>query len=692
MNMKYPVRKENPIMNLKKGLFCASFSLLCLSAISFSFFNARPVVGHAQDEIARKEVLKNYSDSDFDDETEVDSNKLTVTVTAATKTSTGESLTLNFTTGGTGFQDSTNTYILAPMEPEFATYYASFVELSDEEKDEIKRQYDAGEYETLIYSGEIYTIVNRGSGRTDVVIPKTLGRGIFFKFNVVAIHENVITAAALAPEGGTALTSITIPDSVETIYDNSFPETLPESFEFNVEYLEADIPDTWAANWNHGAKVNYGYTYPSKKVNENITAMPSYGDKDSNFFIGYYPENEKQYPLVMSYKLKGETTTRYFEFEKSKTSSIGSHYDAVGNDLQGSNKILYADIPLDLSKGDEIDPHSVVIHNIYEAKKDSGWKLVSETPYQAHPGIAFSEALDVTDLLGYEFTGLSSFAGYTSVNLIFSHKGNEAYSALKPSFYRQYKDRIAAGTVYVRYRFASLSSCSFGITYEKGGVLETTQVPIQTPVNYYNLAFESGNNVSFLLKNSDVGAGFNATSIRKISFVGFYVTTELYLNGKGIVSKSGVVSRFANFELMNTDVAAPSFDINAFLFILIGAYIVLFLVGSTIYFFIIKEKYKNDEFRRVKPKSYWFKAVLAMFGSLIVILAVVFIVLRCTAMNNAIVVYNPVDAFIIITMVASILIVGYFIKYLVTASKARKERIAALKLKLNEDVDEDGTN
>ena len=143
---------------------------------------------------------------------------------------------------------------------------------------------------------------------------------------------------------------------------------------------------------------------------------------------------------------------------------------------------------------------------------------------------------------------------------------------------------------------------------------------------------------------------------------------------------------------MNTNVAAPSFNVNVFLFILIGSYIVLFLIASAVYFFIIKEKYKNDEFRRVKPKSFWLKAILAMFGSLVVILAIVFVVIRCTAMNNAIVVYNPVDAFIIITAVASVLIIGYFIKYLVAASKARKERIATLKLKLNEDVDEDGTN
>ena len=137
---------------------------------------------------------------------------------------------------------------------------------------------------------------------------------------------------------------------------------------------------------------------------------------------------------------------------------------------------------------------------------------------------------------------------------------------------------------------------------------------------------------------------------------------------------------------------ANLFDINAFLIILLIAYIVIF-VGTTIgLYFYLKNKYKNDEFRRMKNKSYFTKAALFLFGSLVVLFDLVFIVLRASALNNAIVVYNPADAYIIVLSVMSVVIIGYFIKYMVGVIKTNKERRRIIKLKLNEDVDDDGTN
>ena len=695
MNMKQPRRKENPIMNFKKGLFCASLSLLSVSVLSFSFFNARTFVAHAQEE-NRGLTLKNapsYNESDFAGEVDVNPEKLNVTVTSATKTTTSESLVLNFSTGGTGFQSRSLTYLIAPNDPDFAAFYTEFDAMSSDQKKDIQKQYAAGEYETRIFNGEVYSLANRGSDYKNIVIPKRLTRDVFFYFDITSIHEHCILANELAPASGSKVESITIPNTITTIHANSFPDELPEGFTFNVEFAEGDVPATWEAGWNHGATINYGYEFPTANNKEIITSIESYGDKNANFVIGYYPETGTKYPLVMSYRLKNETETRYFEFSKSTTSSLGSYYDSVGYQLSETNNNMYADVELDLSSGNEIDPNSIVIHNVFASNKvDGSWTPDFANPYKVTPSVGVASALDVTELLTFEFTGLTTFAGYTSVNVLFNHGGDEAYAALKPSFYNQYKERIDRGDISVRYRFASLNSCAFEIVYNNGSEDVRSIVPIQTPVSNYTLENQKGNIVSFLLKNSDVGAGFNAKTIRKLGFYGFYVNVELYLKDKGPVSRSNVVSRFSSLELMSYTDSAKTFDINVFLILLSLGYIVVFLAGAVVLFFVMKEKYKNDEFRRVKPKSFWLKALLALAGGLIVLLALTFIVLRFVAMNNAIVVYNPVDAFIIIFAIAAVLVIGYFIKYLVATQKANKTRKMTIKLKLNEDAAEDGTN
>ena len=93
----------------------------------------------------------------------------------------------------------------------------------------------------------------------------------------------------------------------------------------------------------------------------------------------------------------------------------------------------------------------------------------------------------------------------------------------------------------------------------------------------------------------------------------------------------------------------------------------------------------------MRTKSYVKKALIAYAGSLIVILELMFIILRNTAFTNAVVSYNPADFFIIVFGVASLLVIGYFIRSMYIAIKANNERRKTIKLKLNEDVDDDGT-
>ena len=93
----------------------------------------------------------------------------------------------------------------------------------------------------------------------------------------------------------------------------------------------------------------------------------------------------------------------------------------------------------------------------------------------------------------------------------------------------------------------------------------------------------------------------------------------------------------------------------------------------------------------MNTSRYLASSSLGLFGLGIVLYALIFIILRFTALANTIVVYNPVDAFIIIFGIASILVIGYFIKNMVARIKAEKQRRISIKLNLDKDAFNDGT-
>ena len=94
----------------------------------------------------------------------------------------------------------------------------------------------------------------------------------------------------------------------------------------------------------------------------------------------------------------------------------------------------------------------------------------------------------------------------------------------------------------------------------------------------------------------------------------------------------------------------------------------------------------------MKPKQYFKTSILGYVGSLIIALTVVFIVFRVGRFSNSVAAHNPLDVFIVIPGVVSIVVIGYFIKFVVTKVKANKSRKQIRKLKLNEVTKEDGTN
>ena len=163
------------------------------------------------------------------------------------------------------------------------------------------------------------------------------------------------------------------------------------------------------------------------------------------------------------------------------------------------------------------------------------------------------------------------------------------------------------------------------------------------------------------------------------------------MGSKSTIARSNVITRFGFLEVMPYSDNASLFDVNIFLIILAVSYILLFAAGTVGLYFYLKNKYKNDEFRRMRPKAYVKSAVLGYIGLVLILAAINFIVLRIGFFNSTIPTYNPIDAFVIIFSIAAAISLGLFIKNFASAIKLAKKRREILRLKLDKDVVDDGT-
>ena len=625
---------------------------------------------------------------DFSEEVDIPSGNLMVSATASTLTSSGQSFSLTFSTGGQGWCDSTTTFLLAPNDDGFDAYFEEFSKLTVEEREKITEDWEKGEYESVHFDSYVFSITGT-SNVHDIYIPRSLTRNHIFNLDVRKLGVDTV-------RDWTNISSISIPKEVEEVYSDSF-QNVPADMVFNVEFESR--PEEWAEDWAHGATVNYGYEFPEAKAEPLSRAgAAKYGDEKQNFILGWYPRDDQgkitnAEPLVLEYKIKrtsGELSeSLYYEFSPSTDTSL---YECVGKEISDFTKSLYCDI--ELAAGEEIDFESVMLHNIFRTKTNSAEVAIPEPDmsqaYRIVPKQGFLKVYKIEDFINCTFKGLTTFLGYTAIDVNVNKSTENVYQHLKTNYYNANLKDIENGKLKIRYRLTSLGLCSFRIVYNDGGTDVTKDVKIVTPIPQYKLAQQEGNRLSFLIKNSDVDAHFNANNIRSVSFVGFYVSLDL-MGAKAVIPKSGVITRFGNFNIMPYTEKVNPFDVNVFLIIVLVSYIALFVLGAVGLYFYLKNKYKNDEFRRMKTKSYIMKTALFLVGSTIVLFDIIFIALRGSVLNNAIVVFNPTDAFIIVLSVLSVVIIGYFIKYLVGVIKVSKERRRIIKLKLNEDVDDDGT-
>ncbi len=670
-----------PVLIALSGLsgFCAIAGVSFSSSVKETNRETEPVTRHIQRE------------GESTSTTELSRDELNVALTSHTVTDSSESFAVKFSSQRLVTYQSryTNFYI-----------YVNDSKFDSERKDSNytaagqEAQLDA-ETGLPMFNGVVYRIV--GNSNKDVYIPSVLTSSGSFEINVTGIMGDCV-------QDWKNVNSINIPNTITSVEAFAFTN-VPTDVAFNMEATEkpTDWSDDWIDDNISDTSLNWGYyntekTYPSRYAKQNVYGSVKEFGTASNYIIGYNPSkgskfDEEKYklPLIATYdliKADGTKETREYAFEKTSTLN---DYDGVGA-FATSSATKYLDI--DIEKGESVDENSIVFKNIYNAVRGSSDEPYApdlSTPYTASAHISYStDGSNLSDYFKMEYKGVSSVFGYTDFRMSVSKVLPSIYPSLMPSVYEQYQASLEDGSVTMRYLFQTLYQAQYHFKYTYKGVEYDKVMKIETPISAHVFQKDNNNNFSMLVKNSDVGEGFSASSVTFFEIIGLRIEIDYYKT-QTIITKSILNKRFGKVTILDVDQQPHLFNVNLFIALFYIAYTICFVGASAGLFVYQSNKYKNDEFKRVKPKLFVKTSAIAYLGLFIVISAILNIVLRATAVASSVVVYNPLDAFIIIFGIATVVVAIYFVKYCIETYKSNKQRKMSLKLKLDNDVSDDGT-
>ena len=429
------------------------------------------------------------------------------------------------------------------------------------------------------------------------------------------------------------------------------------------------------------------YTETSQSLTISLRYDTEKGEND--FILGYYSE-EYDYPLSAEYVVtttEGKQETRQYTGTKS---SRVNPYDGVGKTI-GSNTFTLS-IDILISPGERVDPHHVVLYNIFPKVADSTGFL----PDVNHPlkvseyqwATTAQENLSLIEYLDSEIVAMNEFSGFTSISVRFLNNSDELYKKMKASVYATNQMLIESGDIYFEYKFTSIASSFFRFYYEDGSSkdVSTNEGAIDS-----TLSLTSGEDTlrfvfAGISLDNLVGIGLCSAnySVRLM-----YASTQKEVVGSTYSTRFGSIF-FRSPEDDFKNVPKTSIDIS-----LVIAFVVVtvILVGATLgIYFYFKEKYKNDEFRRMDNKRFLKLAALSYLTIGGLVFDILFIVYRSTVFQNSLTVFNPFDNYIVVFSIALILLIGYFIRLFIDMIRDSLERKAAEKMKLNEfEKEDDGT-
>ena len=664
----------------------------------------------------QKSSAKAYTADDFLSEEEANYEELGVSITQSTLTDTSQSLTVSFRSKTlAGYKTAIGNYIVEIDDPNY----------TGDDQNPAPEGYDKFNEETGLpeFEGRIAFIIGSVSEKNkNVYLPTKFTKAGKFTARITTIGAGCVSAEGTEFNGDNAwskekITNIYIPNSIEKVEAGAFLGVPTEGVTIHYEGTEfpASIFETGWTDASASA-LDASATSYNLKANKKASAaagkvdLPDALGRPINFILGCKqdPNNEKvasadcNRPLVIQYdKVKGENRETIFE-ELELTNTTNSPYDSCGKLSAMSYTRLFG---YKLGEGESIDDQSIIFHNIMKA--DATGKVDTTKTYFAKPTIGYSEKQNITNLVSFKASRNSRFAGYSMFTLrmdknlsITSERyptPHSLYLDVKTDIYEQNKASIESGKTKIRYSLYNLYNSSFHFQYiGKSGELKDIVVPVKSLISYQTLDNNKNNLVSVLLKDSAIAPDFAPEKVRLFELQNITIQMDLLTTSDSgstsILGKSSISYRFAYITVIDTDKNVKVFNWNLFLIIFFIAYVVVYAAAAFATYKIMKEKFKNDEFRRVNDKKFLKQALLGGGGLGLVLCAILFVFMRTVGFKNTIVVFNPTDPLLIAFSIVGLIIVGYFIVYIIKLVKAERERRKAIRLKLNEDVADDGTN
>lgn len=674
-----------------KKFLTFSFAVVSALGLSASLFSSRMsgyVAANAAGESSDQSKI-------VAGETELneDENPLTVAIVDTTTTAYGASFDLKFSTGEKAVRDE---YGLYNIIDESGVLIETDEKISAMDKDSARKEYyeklQKGEVDPIVVSDcYIHSFVNASKNQGNTIIPRTVFRGEGEEDEKYYYYGVISAIGSEALLGNTKIKKLYIPNTIDKIPADAFVGGVLEKI-----YCEVDEkPEGWADGWNNGLPVQWGvediyensFSVAPDYENVSFSYTVDVGNKDINYIIGNFPEEGDTQPIVVEYKLVGSTESRYKALTKKTQSTI---YDGVGYYIYGYVNRL--SVVLDLKKGEELDFDSIIAHNIFPALEnaagtDPQYRPDLTKPMYAKPHKMFTKIYDLSEFMTITFDKVSTFGDYISVGtkIDIVNEGH-IFEELRPGQYSNYKDKIAAGKARIRARFTSLPLASYRIKVNG----EETITQVSTPITQIVLDKYSGNRVNFMIKKDQLKNGFDLNTLEYFALENLIISLDV-VEGDTIIKRTVAHTKFGCVYFFTPDDTVKSFNGTLFLILLVAGYALGAAALSVVLFYVYKIKFKNDEFRRLRPKQFIKKAIIYSLTSLAVVVFIAFVILRTTVLLSSIVVYNPLDVFITIFGIATIIIIGYYVKEIVAMSKANKQRKKAIKLGLGNDIADDGT-
>jgi len=410
------------------------------------------------------------------------------------------------------------------------------------------------------------------------------------------------------------------------------------------------------------------------------------GNINNAYMMGYYGEGEEYRPLTFNYDVQdkdGNIESRSTELVKQ---SIITTYDFAGEKLGASTFNTYADLPV--TEDWTVLEDTIKITNIFGVYSDDSEGYNKYYPdfskaYYATPEIGYYRVYNMKDYFSTSFISKSSFNNYTSLNVNVHNQALESYKKLYSS-YKNYEDDIANGTCYLNLQFAAMVDSAIHVTFKDGS---SELYDISTSDSIY--LKKDDNTVRFLIKDLD------ASKVES-----FYITNLNYrmkltkIDEDGYESDVSRSTKNVRFTMVNftSEQEVSTYNVTATLWIVFFVIAIGMAVIDVLLYFYRKNKYKNDEFRRVNNRTFIKNALIFWGGIEILVLDLLIIASRAWGMSNSITIFNPLDVYIIWFTLIVLFFIGYLVVFFKNVINNRKERLKVEKLGLNNVDEDDGTN